>query len=248
MRAIFFVSLMMLVLCTNAQEENGMVRDGNRAFKQEKYPDAELDYRKALQVNPTMPQANYNLGVAMQAQERIDEALKQYEKAAPLIKDSLLRAKLYHNMGNAYISQKKWDEAISAYKNALKLQPKDMDTKYNLMYALSKKQQQEQQNQDQQQQQQNQDQDKKDQDKNQQEQQQQNQQENDKQDQNQQNQDKKEEQNQQQQKQGGGTKKEMSKEEAEQMLEAIKNREKNVQEKMKKKPEDAVEISIDKDW
>ena len=120
--------------------------------------------------------------------------------------------------------RRKLKKTIEAYKESLRNNPKDDETRYNLALAqkLLKDQQQQQQNQNQDQQKQDQQQDKKDQNKDQQDQQ-------------------------QQQQQPQQNKNEMSKENAEQLLNAVMQDEKNVQEKVKKQ----VQIrgkKLEKDW
>lgn len=155
MKQIFlFILFMTSALFVFAQEKKGaeiaMVRRGNSEYKRKKYPEAELEYRKALNVSPNMKEASFNLGVALQQQKKEDEAIKQYEKSLELLKDSVQQAHAYHNIGNAYCMKEEWEKAIDAFKKALRLKPSDMDTKYNLAFAQSKlKQQQQQQQQDQ---------------------------------------------------------------------------------------------------
>jgi len=231
-------NIALLILCIfcscallYAQAERKLVRDGNQMYKDKKYGDAEVNYKKSLNVNKDSKPAQFNLGDAYYKQGKYEDATKQFEAMASDKKlDKTEQAKAYHNLGNAYLQSKKYDESIAAYKNALKLNPKDNDTRYNLAYAQSMLQQQQQQ----QQQNQNKDQkDNKDQKKD-------NQQQQQKQDQQ-----KKEEQKKDEQKQAQKRDK-ISKEDAEKILQALNNDEKNTQKKLTKK--DATKISIDKNW
>ena len=126
----------------------------------EGYQSAEVQYRKALSANKNYDKANYNLGTALYRQERYDEAAQYFKGVAEQPSaDAKLRAKAYHNLGNSLMKQEKYSESVNAFKNSLKLDPSDLDTKYNLEYAKQKlkqqqqQQQQNQQNQDQQNQQ-----------------------------------------------------------------------------------------------
>lgn len=116
----------------------------------EAYQQAEINYRKAMQTTPSYDKANYNLGNSLYRQERYEEAANSYAKVANNKSSSKdLRGKAFHNYGNSLLKQEKYQESIEAYKNALKLNPKDMDSKYNLEYArkkLYRQQQQQQQN------------------------------------------------------------------------------------------------------
>ena len=76
--------------------------------------------------------------------------MDQFRKAAENTTDPEIRAEAYHNMGNALLEQKKYEESINAYKQALRNNPEDADTKYNLAYAQKMIQQQQQQIQQQQ--------------------------------------------------------------------------------------------------
>jgi tetratricopeptide (TPR) repeat protein len=188
---------------------------------------AEVDYRKALELNPKSTDAMFNLGNALLTQQKAKEAMEQYESVSKIEKDKEKLAQIYHNMGVILQSSKQLPQCIEAYKEALRNNPKDNETRYNLALAQKqlKDQQQNQQNQDQQQQQQEQKEDKQDQNKDQQEQ----------------------NQDQQQQPQQQQNKNEMSKENAQQLLNAVMQDEKNVQDKVKKQ----IQIQgkkLEKDW
>ena len=144
------------------------------------------------------------------------------------------KAKIYHNIGNSFLKSQKYKESIEAYKNALRNNPNDMDTKYNLIYAQKKLQQQQQQQQQDQNQDQNQNQDQ-DQQKN---------QDQDKKDQNQ-DQDKKDQDKEQQQQQ---QKPKISKEDAQRLLQALANDEKKTQKKVKEEQAAAVKVKTEKEW
>ena len=171
----------------------------------------------------------YNLGNSLLMQQKAKEAMEQYEAASRIEKDKNKLAQIYHNMGVILQSSKQLPQCIEAYKQALRNNPKDDETRYNL--ALAQKQLK-----DQQQQNQNQNKDQK-----------QDQKQDDKQqNKDQQDQDKKDQQqnNQQQQQQNQN---QMSKENAEQLLKAAMQDEKNVQDKVKK----AVQVQgrkLEKDW
>jgi Ca-activated chloride channel homolog len=75
------------------------------------------------------------LGNAVYQQERYQEAQKLFEASAKMFESKTDKANAYHNLGNVFLSQKQYQKSIEAYKNALKLNPSDMETKYNLAYA-----------------------------------------------------------------------------------------------------------------
>lgn len=134
----FFILILIFgaVLSASAQVEYQDIRAGNKAYEKEEYIDAEVAYRKALQKNPNSFEAIYNLGNALFKQEKYAEALEQYQVATPM--DNLSKKKLaaaLHNTGNALLMQEKIAESISAYQNSLKANPKDDETRYNLALA-----------------------------------------------------------------------------------------------------------------
>lgn len=139
-----------------AQSHRQWVRSGNRAFADAQFGDAELDYREALRQNEAKPieAGVYNLGNALFAQERYEEAADYFEQAAKTLTDRGEKAMAYHNLGNAHLLNQKLDESIEAYKQALRLNPADQEAKYNLSFAQRMKRQQEQEQQQQEQQQQ----------------------------------------------------------------------------------------------
>jgi len=239
--AVLFLVVMLCVSGGYAQSERSLIRDGNRSYKKNQFADAEVSYRKALEKNRELHQGSFNLGDALYKQGRYDEAAEQYSIATMKNNDAKVKAQGYHNLGNALLKAQKLPESIAAYKEALKLNPNDTDTKYNLEYAKSLLKQQQQQKQQQNQEQQK---DEK-QDQKQAKQQNQDQQ---KQDQQKEEQQKQQEQQQQEQeqKQAQLRKQQISKQDAERILEALKNEEKDVQKKLRKKV--PARIQVEKDW
>jgi hypothetical protein len=206
-----------------------------------KFVEAETEYRKALNLKPNDLEWNFNLADAIYKQKRFDEAAGKFGDLAEKMTTPEEKARALHNMGNSQLMNNKIDESIETYKKALRQNPSDLDTKYNLAYAqlLKKKQEEEQQKQDQNKDQ-NKDQDKQDQNK-------------DNQDQNKDQQDKqnkdqnKDQQNKDQQQQQQQNK--ISKENAEQLLQVLQNDEKKIQDKVKKEQAAAAKRSrTEKEW
>ena len=231
-----FYILSLLLVASAAQvlaqqkTDRDYLRSGNKLYNDSLFIKAEVDYRKALEINPKSTDAMFNLGNALLMQQKAKEAMEQYESVSKIEKDKDKLAQIYHNMGVILQSSKQLPQCIEAYKESLRNNPKDDETRYNLALAqkqLKDQQQNQQQNQDQQQQQQEQKEDKQDQNKDQQEQ--------------------KDQQQQDQQQQQQQNKNEMSKENAQQLLNAVMQDEKNVQEKVKKQ----LQIQgkkLEKDW
>ncbi|MEB3347133.1 tetratricopeptide repeat protein [Aquimarina gracilis] len=145
-----------------ANEAKQYVASGNQVLVDEgNFPKAEGEYRKAIAKNPVDPTAKYNLANAYYNSEKYDEATQRYTEATKVASATKTeKHKAFHNQGNTYMEQKKYKEAVDAYKNALRNNPKDDETRYNLALAKKMLEQQQQQNdQDQDNKDQNQDQD-----------------------------------------------------------------------------------------
>jgi Ca-activated chloride channel homolog len=244
LKLIFIYSFVLLTVNTFAQKERKYIRKGNKEFENANYENSEVSYRKAIDLDEKKThKPAFNVGDALYKQEKYEDAVDQFNNLTDYDLKKEEKAKIYHNIGNSLLQSQKYQESIDAYKNALRNNPKDMDSKYNLVYAQKKlaEQQQQQQNQDQ-----NKDQDKdkqdqdKDQNKNQQNKDEQEQnkdkKEQDKQDQN------KDQQEQQQQKQ------QISKEDAERILQALANDEKDTQKKVKEQQAAAAKVKTEKEW
>lgn len=129
-------------------EANQFIATGNKVLvKDGNFPKAEGEYRKAIAKNPVNPTAKYNLANAYYNSEKYDEATHRYTEAAKVASARSEKHKAFHNQGNTYMEQKKYKEAVEAYKNALRNNPKDDKTRYNL--ALAKKMLEQQQQNDQ---------------------------------------------------------------------------------------------------
>lgn len=184
-RYSLFVSALAFAAVANAQQtDRDYIRQGNRYFKYGERDKAVTAYQKAIEKHPTV-EAFYNLGCASQDTTTI----QWYMKAESLgFKNAGKRAMNFHNMGNVWFMTcmanirsndpnlgRYIDAAIENYKSALRCNPNDEETRYNLAVAQwikshtrpgdGDKNSQQQQEQDQQQQQQQQDQQKKEQQK-----------------------------------------------------------------------------------
>jgi Ca-activated chloride channel family protein len=214
--------LLVSAVTASAQSDRHFVQQGNKQFHAGNYADAEVSYRKAIEKNPRNPQAVYNLGVALMKQQKDSAAVQQFMDAGKLETNPLRRAQSYHNAGVICQGKKMYGEAIDVYKEALRNNPADDETRYNLELCKRQQKQQQQQQQKQDQKQQKQDQ---------------------KQQQKQEQQQKKAEQQQQQKQE-----QQMSRENAEQMLNAAMQEEKQTQQRMKKAQQQPNRRKLDKNW
>ena len=217
----------------SAQSDRTEVRAGNKDFKKGLFREAEIDYKRALIVDSASVTAKYNLGNTLYKAESYNEAELYFKDLGDTLKNlsSSKASDYFHNSGNIALKQKKYQEAVEAFKESLRLEPDNFETKSNLAYAqkMLKDQQQNQQSQNQQQQQQDQNQD---QDQNQNQQNQDQNQNNDQQ--NDQNQDQDQNQQSQDQQQQQQNQPQISPQAAQQMLQAIEDKEKQTQDKVKK--------------
>ena len=214
--------LLMVSVSTFAQTDRQYLRQGNKQFNAGDYANAEVSYRKAIEKNPRNPQAIYNLGNALMAQKKDSASIEQFQNAAKLETNPLRKYQSFHNIGVICQSHKMYGEAIESYKSALRLNPDDDETRYNLVLCKHQKQKQDQKKQDQQQ---NKNDQKKD--------------------------DKKEQQQQDQKKQDKQQEKpkpQMSKDNAEQLLNAAMQQEKQTQDRLKKAQQQPQRRNILKNW
>lgn len=251
MRQLTIAIAVLISLPLVAQNERKMIREGIKAYQAGDFSDAEVQFRKATDVNAHSFEADFNTGAALYEQEKYEETVKQYEPLVQRSSDPAELAQIWHNMGNSLLEAQQYEPSIEAYKNSLRLKPDDMDTKYNLAYAKQKLQEQ-QQNQQQQQPQDQENQENQEQQENQDQQNQENQEQQEKeqqeqQEEEQQNQENQEPQEQEQQEQEAKPL-EISKEDAERMLEAIQQQEKDVKEKVDQKKAAVAKVKTEKDW
>ena len=263
---------------TLAQSERKITRKGNSQYETGNFVDAEINYKKAIEKNADLLEAEFNLGDALMKQERFDEALEAFDKVSSTTDNPTLKANALHNKGNVLRSQQDLEGALKSYKDALRINPKDNETRYN--YAFVKKQLEQQQEQEQEQGEENKDDNKEDQEQKEDNNDKGDQKNEDSENQDQENseekdQDKKEDQkdegenkedeSKQDQKDKGQTdgkdsdeekkgekpkpkKNKLSPEEAQRLLEALKHEEEKVQEKMKMHKIKGAKVKIEKDW
>jgi Mg-chelatase subunit ChlI len=243
---------MFFILPSLAQSEKKYIRSGNRAYDKGDYSKAQVDYLKSIQAEDHIYKGIFNLGDVLYQQKNYAQASAAFDSISSLPLNDEIMSKTQFNLGNsllelardsAEIGGQALQASIESFKNSLRINPDDMDAKYNLAYAqkLLQEQQQQQQQQQNQQNQQNQDQ-QQDQQQNQQDQQQEQQEQQDQQQEQQ-------EQQQQDQRKQEQQQKQISKEDAERMLQALKNEEKKTLDKLNlQKAKMARKVKSEKDW
>ncbi len=130
---------------TQAQSDRQFIRSGNKLYRQQNYAKAEAEYLKALQKNSRNPQALYNLGCALMMQQKDSAAIVQYQRAGEIETSPLRKAKVYHNIGVICQGRRLYGDAIKAYEESLRNNPNDNETRYNLALCKRLQKQQKQQ-------------------------------------------------------------------------------------------------------
>lgn len=236
MKKYFFLLVCMLIgasMSAQGQRDvRSLDRSGNSHYRAERYQEAEMDYRRALDINSNDSVARFNLATALINQkdpaklQEADSILTGLIREGDQTGNRSMMARSLYQKGEIAMMAQQYQQAADAFKESLKLNPADNDARYN--YLVAKKQMEKQQNQDQNQQQ-NQDQQKQDQQQQQQEQKQQ-----DQQQQQEQNQD----QQQQQQEQQQQNQQQMSEDQRQSILEQNEREEKETQAKVMRRQQD----------
>ena len=248
-------------------ESKNLTWEANKKISEDQFVESETDYRKAISKSDKNAAAPFNLGNAYYNKEIFSEAFGRFKQAGEVAEAKPDKHKAYHNMGNVFMKRKEYEKAVEAYKEALRNNPKDEETRYNLALAkeMLKKQQDEQkqndenkddQNQEDKKDQQDQNQDQKDGDKN--------EDEGDQKEEEKENEGDKGDEEKEENKEGQGDKKEeqekkpeqelpprpnqLSKQQIQNLLDAMQNEEKKVQEKIDAKKVKGVKIKNEKDW
>ena len=102
---------------------------------EDKFVDAEVNFRKSIAMNPSEEIGKYNLGNAYYNEAKNDEAMRRFSQASAISETKPEKHKAFHNLGNTFMNAKKYQEAVEAYKNALRNNPTDEETRYNLALA-----------------------------------------------------------------------------------------------------------------
>lgn len=234
------LTLTLFIICAislQAQSDKQQLRKGNRAYNKDDFEQAANSYRNALDKNPLNDKASFNLGNALFRQNNFDEALERFKSTADMTRDRNREARALYNAGNSLLEAGKYGESIPFYQGALRIDPNDDDARYNLAYAMRMMQQQQQQ-------QNNQNQDNK---RDNQQQQSDNQQNNNNDQQQSQNNQQQNQDNNQQQPQNRQP--QLSKEEAERLIQALTSEEKRTMDKVNQQRfKTGPRVTREKDW
>ena len=152
-RATVQAMLVASVLSLSAYGPGDLER-GNRLYREGRYAEAVAAYESALRSGTSSPQLFYNLGTALVRLGRFAEAETYLQRALSGV-DPELRRRSFFNLGSRFLEAARGGgpapgenllaNAIEAYKRALRLNPDDVDAKWNLELALREQEQQQQQ-------------------------------------------------------------------------------------------------------
>jgi len=137
MRKLFTYFALLVSLAIFSQEKDNNLPNGNDAFSDKKYAEAEADYRISEAKFPKKAIASYNLGNTIYKINQPSEAGFAYRRAIASAKTRAEKHEILHNLGNVFMKEKDYTKAVQAYKDALRNDPSDEETRYN--YALAKK-------------------------------------------------------------------------------------------------------------
>jgi len=226
---------------------NDYVHKANQLINEDKFISAEMEYRKAISEQPENVAGTYNLGNSYYRKGNFEEALYRQQQAAKNAVSKEEKHKAFHNIGNTLMQNKQCKEAVEAYKNALRNDPTDDETRYNLVLAKECAEQQKDENKDDK----NKEEDKKDQDEkeDQQDQKENKDQGDENKDQSDQKKDEKPKENQgKEDQQQQPRPQQLSPQQIKNLLEAMNNQEQKVQEKMNAEKQKGTPVKTAKDW
>jgi tetratricopeptide (TPR) repeat protein len=129
----------------SAGSTRSLINEGNEAFEREDFVEAEVQYRKALEQDTELAEGRFNLGGALYKQGKFDGSARFLDKTLEMTTDDHMKANAFFNRGNALFKQHMYRESIESYIQSLKIEPNDLEAKYNLLYALQKLREQEEQ-------------------------------------------------------------------------------------------------------
>ena len=137
-KSLYTLLFLLTAAAAGAQQmpERSLVRKGNRQYAKGNYEESIRRYEQALEAVPGQFEATYDLGNALYKAERFDRAEQTLRQAAAdTLRPETELAEAYYNLGNAQFKQQKYKEALESYKQSLRLNPSDMEAKYNYAYT-----------------------------------------------------------------------------------------------------------------
>lgn len=150
------ISIIIMIFCLWSGSVSGqnsviygqLLRKGNSAYAKGQYLQAEIEYRKALDLSPGGADASFNLGNALFKQGRHDQAVNMFEAGIEAESSAELKARALYNLGTTHLARQDYPAATEALKQSLRLNPDQEDVRHNLAVAVKLQQEQEQQDSD----------------------------------------------------------------------------------------------------
>jgi len=134
-KLVFILMLGLISAGASAQSARTLIRKGNKLYEQKKFSEAEVQYRKAQAKNPKYKKSTFNLGDAVYQEKNYKGAENFFKNLVQHTKTPGYKANAWYNLGNTFMQQKQYEKSIGSYIQSLKQQPADMNAKYNLEYA-----------------------------------------------------------------------------------------------------------------
>lgn len=130
---ILLISLLSVFTLTAQKAMRKNVKQGNRSYNEQKYEQAATKFEEAIKIDPNAPEANYNLGNTLYRQREWDKSIEQQQHYQLIEKENEQQvAASWHNIGNALLHKKDLQNSMEAYKMALRINPEDDEARYNL--------------------------------------------------------------------------------------------------------------------
>ena len=130
---ILLISLLSVFSLSAQKAVRKNIKRGNKSYNEQKYEQAAKSYKDAIEINPNALEPNYNLGNTLYKQKAWDESIEQQNHYLLLEKEDPEHiASSWHNIGNALLHKKDLQKSMEAYKMALRVNPNDDETRYNL--------------------------------------------------------------------------------------------------------------------
>ena len=122
-----------------AASAEGALRAGNKLYGKGKYEAALERYGTAAARSPKDPRPAFNAGGALYRLEKLEDSTAMYEAVAAR-KDlpAATRAAALYNLGNARFKGGDLPGAAAAFRGALTLSPGDMEARHNLAVTMQK--------------------------------------------------------------------------------------------------------------
>lgn len=144
-RSIYILIFSVLLGCKNPSQIPELLTKGNEFYHNKQFQEAESFYKKTIEIDSINGFGLNNRGASLYQLKDYKTSIGQFEMAVKCIDNLQLKGKTYHNLGNTYFHLQDYKAAMNAYKMSLKYRPTDQNTRYNLLLTKKKIEKKEQQ-------------------------------------------------------------------------------------------------------